>query len=408
MVTDIKKKLLDEWTFSWPIMNVLIGGRSSIDLPEIQIAGFEEATAFIKSYGYDPDKTHDARLMHAVICESLSFIERWLMPKEWKNGLQPPDEVLLCQDPRQLLLWACDRSVDVHQRKIWSCAVLRVMHTIAHIEGAFRYSDIDVARDEIIARVQSVVAYDERGDSWIQFDDQRIKLHKLEWKTQKSRDSVLLKLLHKRANVAETIYDMLGVRFIAEHQSDVMQIVKLLQKSHVISFPNAIPSRSRNSIIDADAFRVRVDQVRTEYMMGKISSEEFQIRLESMEIDPPEMDKENLHSGSEYRAVQMTCRQLIRTPRPLATLRKNLQHELEKMPVGNIFSRHVAELINVLRNISKLAGDDEFSFFPFEIQVMDKKAWDINTTGKASHTKYKKSQLKAARRRVLNEILPLA
>jgi uncharacterized protein (TIGR04562 family) len=127
-----------------------------------------------------------------------------------------------------------------------------------------------------------------------------------------------------------------------------------------------------------------------------------------MEIDPPEMDKENLHSGSEYRAVQMTCRQLIRTPRPLATLRKNLQHELEKMPVGNIFSRHVAELINVLRNISKLAGDDEFSFFPFEIQVMDKKAWDINTTGKASHTKYKKSQLKAARRRVLNEILPLA
>ncbi len=408
MAIDIKKKLLDEWTFSWPIMNVLIGGRSSIDLPEIQISGFEEATAFIKSYGYDPEKIHDARLMHAAICESLSFIERWLMPKEWKNGLQPPDEVLMCHDPRNLLLWACDRSSAAIQRRIWSCAILRVMHTIAHIEGAFRYSDIDVARDEIIGRIQSVVAYDERGDSWIQFDDQRIKLHKLEWKIQKSRDSVLLKLLHKRANVAETIYDMLGVRFIAEHQSDVMQIVKLLQKSHVISFPNAIPSRSRNSIMDAEAFRVYVEQLRTEYMMGKISSEEFQIRLESLELEPAEADKENLHSGSDYRAVQMTCRQLIRTPRPLTTLRKNLQHELERMPVGNVFSRHVAELINVLRNISRLSGDDEFSFFPFEIQVMDKKAWDINTTGKASHTKYKKSQLRAARRRVLNEIIPSA
>ncbi len=408
MAIDIKKKLLDEWTFSWPIMNVLIGGRSSIDLPEIQISGFEEATAFIKSYGYDPEKIHDARLMHAAICESLSFIERWLMPKEWKNGLQPPDEVLMCHDPRNLLLWACDRSSGAIQRRIWSCAILRVMHTIAHIEGAFRYSDIDVARDEIIGRIQSVVAYDERGDSWIQFDDQRIKLYKLEWKIQKSRDSVLLKLLHKRANVAETIYDMLGVRFIAEHQSDVMQIVKLLQKSHVISFPNAIPSRSRNSIMDAEAFRVYVEQLRTEYMMGKISSEEFQIRLESLELEPAEADKENLHSGSDYRAVQMTCRQLIRTPRPLTTLKKNLQHELERMPVGNVFSRHVAELINVLRNISRLSGDDEFSFFPFEIQVMDKKAWDINTTGKASHTKYKKSQLRAARRRVLNEIIPSA
>lgn len=406
MATDIKKKLLDEWTFSWPIMNVLIGGRSSIDLPEIQIAGFDEATLFLRSYGYDPDKIHDARLMHAAICESISFIERWLMPKEWKNGIQPPDEVLLCSDPRDLLLWACDRSPDKQQKRMWSCAVLRVMHTIAHIEGAFRYSSIDVARDEIVARIQSVVAYDERGDSWVQFDDQRIKLHKLEWKTQKSRDSVLLKLLHKRANVAETIYDMLGVRFIAEHQSDVMQIVKLLQKSHVISFPNAIPSRSRNSIIDPDVFRTTVDQMLSEYMMGKISSEEFQIRLESMQIDPPVMDKENLHSGSEYRAIQMTCRQLIRAPRPLTTLRKNLQAELEKMPLGNLFSRHIAELVSVLRNISRLSGDDEFSFFPFEIQVMDKNAWSINSTGKASHTKYKKSQLRAARRRVLNEILP--
>jgi uncharacterized protein (TIGR04562 family) len=405
MATDIKKKLLDEWTFSWPIMNVLIGGRSSIDLPEIQIAGLDEATTFLKSYGYDPDKTHDARLMHAAICEAISFIERWLMPKEWKGGNQPPDDVLLCSDARNLLLWACDRTAENQRRRIWSCAVLRVMHTIAHIEGAFRYSSIDVARDEIVARIQSVVAHDERGDAWVQFDDQRIRLYKLEWKTQKSRDSVLLKLLHKRANVAETIYDMLGVRFIAEHQSDVMQIVKLLQKSHVISFPNAIPSRSRNSIIDPDAFCALVEQLRSDYMMGKLSSEEFQIRMESMELPPPVVDKENLHSGTEYRAIQMTCRQLIRAPRPLTTLRKSLQSELEKMPLGNVFSRHIAELVSVLRNISRLSGDDEFSFFPFEIQVMDKSAWNINTTGKASHTKYKKSQLRAARRRVLNEIL---
>ena len=81
MTAESKKKLLDAWTFSWPVMNVLIGGRSSIDLPEIQISDRDEATAFVKSYGYDPEKIYDARLMHATICESLSFIERWLMPK---------------------------------------------------------------------------------------------------------------------------------------------------------------------------------------------------------------------------------------------------------------------------------------------------------------------------------------
>lgn len=408
MTTDAKKKLLDQWTFSWPILNVLIGGRSSIDLPEIQLSGFDEATAFVKSYGYDPDKTHDARLMHAVICESLCFIERWLMPKEWKNGVQPPDEVLRCHDPRYLLLWASDRNPAFNQRRMWSCAVLRVMHTIAHIEGAFRYSDIDVARDEIISRVESILAHDERGDAWIQHEDQRIRLHKLDWKTQKSRESVLLKLLHKRANVAETIYDMLGLRIITERQSDVMQVVNILYRSHVISFPNAIPSRSRNSLIDPDAFRVKVDSLRSDYLMGKISSEDFQHRLENLWVPPPADDKENMHSGAEYRAIQMTCRQLIRTPRPLSTLRKNLQTELARLPQDSIFANHLGELVNVLRNIARLTGDDEFSFFPFEIQVMDKQSWDINSTGKASHTKYKKSQLRAARRRVLNEILPLA
>jgi uncharacterized protein (TIGR04562 family) len=281
------------------------------------------------------------------------------------------------------------------------------MHTIAHIEGAFRYSDIDVARDEITARFQAIVAYDERGDTWIQYGDSRIKVHKLDWKTLKSRESVLLKLLHKRANVAETIYDMLGLRIVTETQSEVMQIVKMLYKSHVVSFPNAIPSRSRNSLLDADEFRVRMDQLRGEFMTGKLTEEQFVASLDHLEVSPPIEDKENMHSGVEYRAIQMTCRQLIRTPRPLTVLRKNLQAEIDSQPKSKVSRRNIEELVAVLRNIARLSGDDEFSFFPYEIQIMDKKSWEVSTVGKASHSRYKKSQLKAARRRVLNEVLPL-
>jgi uncharacterized protein (TIGR04562 family) len=408
MAADNRAKIAEDWSFSWPIMNVLIGGRSSIDLPEIQILNMDEATAFIKSYGYDPDKTHDARLMHATICEALGFIERWLMPKEWKAGVQPPAEVLTCHDPRNLLLWACDRDPQQNQRRIWSCAILRVMHTIAHIEGAFRYSDIDVAREEIESRFHSITAYDERGDTWIHHGDQRIMLHTMDWKHRKSRESVLLKLLHKRANVAETIYDMLGLRIVTENQSDVLRVIKMLHKSHIISFPNAIPSRSRNTIIDADKFKADLDQLISQLLSGKMSEAEFSVAIESLNIPPPEDSRENQHSGAEYHAIQLTCRQLIRTPKPLTILRKGLQQEMENLAQSQIQAPHVAELVNVLRNIAKLSGDDEFSFFPFEIQVMDIKSWEINTTGKASHSKYKKSQLKAARRRVLNEILPLA
>lgn len=404
---DKKRSLLDKWSFAWPVMNVLIGGRSSIDLPEIQMSSRDEASRFLKSYGYDPDRTHDARLIHATIVESLGFIERNLMPKEWKQGVVPPPQVMSCTDARDLLIWACDRSPDASLKRMWSCALLRVMHTIAHIEGAFRYSDIDSARDDIMGRFQSILSYQDQG-VWMTHGEHRVPLYKMEWKTQKSRESILLKLLHKRANVAETIYDMLGIRIVAHTQSDALQVIRMLYRSHVVSFPNAIPSRSRNSLIDPDVFHVQLDQARGELMTGSLSPEEFEAKLAGLRIGPPLDDKENQHSGADYQAIQLTCRQLIRTPRPLTTLRKNLEAAAEENSSNGPLACYLSEMASVLKNIARIRGDEEFAFFPFEVQVMDLKAWETNSTGKASHGRYKRSQVRAARRRVLNEILPLS
>lgn len=405
---DRKKQLLDKWGFSWPIINVLIGGRSSIDLPEINIANWDEAGLFIRSYGYDPERKRDARLIHGTIVEALAFIEHNLMPKEWKQGLVPPLEVLLCGDARDLLMWACNRAPEGNLKRIWSCAILRVMHTIAHIEGAFRYSDIDSARDEIMTRFQAITAHNLDGTIEMVHGEHRVALTKMDWKTQKSRESILLKLLHKRANVAETIYDMIGLRIVAKQQADVLQIVKMLYRSHVISFPNAIPSRSRNSIVDADKFHVLLDQMRGELMTGTLTAAQFEEKLQSMFVPPPEADKENLHSGSDYSAIQLTCRQLIRTPRPITSLQKNLVAAVAELPLDSELKIYLNEMAQVVKNIARISGDEEFAFFPFEIQVMDEKSWEINSTGKASHGRYKKSQIRAARRRVLNEILPLS
>lgn len=405
-----QKQLEDKWAFSWPVINVLIGGRSSIDLPEIAIANAEEAGQFIRSYGYDPERTRDARLIHATIVESLSFIEHNLMPKEWKQGMVPPPEVLNCSDARDLLMWACNRTPENNLRRIWSCALLRVMHTIAHIEGAFRYSDIDSARDEIMTRFQAITSFNADGSIEMFHGDHRIPLSRMEWKTQKSRESVLLKLLHKRANVAETIYDMIGLRIVAKHQADVLQIIKILYRSHVISFPNAIPSRSRNSIIDADVFHVQLDQMRGELMTGAMTAAQFETKINNMRVPPPVSEKENQHSGSDYAAIQLTCRQLIRTPRPITSLRKSLEAFVAEPSPGasEELKCYLNEMAQVVKNIARISGDEEFAFFPFEIQVMDEKSWEVNSTGKASHGRYKKSQVRAARRRVLNEVLPLS
>jgi len=46
-----KLQLADLWKFPWPLMDVLIGGQSSIDLNELRVGSWEEATKWLEAYG---------------------------------------------------------------------------------------------------------------------------------------------------------------------------------------------------------------------------------------------------------------------------------------------------------------------------------------------------------------------
>jgi len=404
--SDLRSALAQRWKFNWPIMGVMIGGESSIDLPTLTLQSLEEATRFLRSYGFDADNPDDARQLQAVIVESLSFIERNLMPKEWGQGLVPPAEVIDCRDPRDLLLWASDRDEKSRMRRLWSCALLRVMHTIGHIEGAFRYNSIDQARDQIMARFNVHVRRDAEGQLWIGEDDVKVRLARMEWKYSKPRESILLKLLHKRANVAETIYDVIGVRIVTERQSDVMLVVKILSQLHIVSFPNCNPSRARNTLLDADQFRVTMDDLRGRLMSNAISVEEFERTLAGMNIPPPESGTANPHSALNYRSIQMTGRQLIRTENPnFGWLRKLEDEAASASPEKAAILRDVVGFVRGWNGVDSELCDR--AFFPFEIQVMDNASYAHNSSGAASHGRYKRKQVRAARRRVLGDILQI-
>lgn len=401
-----RQKLAEQWKFSWPVMDVLIGGNSSIDLPHLLITSQEEATAFIESYGFDINREADLRRIHAAMIEALHFIEQELMPKEWAQGNTPPAELLNCLDPRQLLLWASDLNIEVRQRRDWSCALLRVMHTIFHIEGAFRYSSIDIAREQIMARFHKFIHRDSDGNLWLGDHDNRVALEHVEWKHKKSRQSILLKLLHKRANVAETIYDMIGVRIVTRRQSEVMQAVRLLRMHHIVSFPNFNPSRARNTLIDTVEYRRLTDDLRGRLMSGAITPEQFEMTIANIKVDPPAAETTNQHSARNYKSIQMTGRQLVRTINPNLGWLTKLKNEVCSMPPDR--QEMVSPILSYITEWHGMESEIETSaFFPFEIQVMDAAAYAENSSGPASHGRYKRSQIRAARRRVLADILQL-
>jgi uncharacterized protein (TIGR04562 family) len=398
--------LLKVWSFNWGIMDVLIGGKSSIDLQELKVRSWQDATEFLRYYGYDPDVPADAQKIHMVICEAWNFIEQYLMPFEWSRGKQPPSQLLYTHDARDIILAASDLRPEVATTQAWACAVLRVMHTIAHIDGVTKYADIEAARTQVMNRFLKFVFRDQDGK--LRFGDRQtsVILDRIEWKLRKSRESIILKLLHKKANVAETIYDLLGIRIITKRLADVMVVVKFLRDFHIVTFPNCNPSRARNSLIDVESFKHNVDMLREMLEDGRIKPQEFSNILQGLTKPlAAAQSAANPHTAKGYRAVQLTCRQLIRYPNPAMRWQEKLQRYLQEKTISEQAQQVCTEILQLAASESQ--EEQLEGFFPFELQVMDEASAAQNSIGEASHDRYKQSQVKAARRRVLNRVLSL-
>jgi uncharacterized protein (TIGR04562 family) len=398
--------LMKVWSFNWGIMDVLIGGKSSIDLQELKVRSWQDATEFLRYYGYDPDVPGDAQKIHMVICEAWNFIEQYLMPFEWSRGKQPPSHLLYTHDARDIILAASDLRPEVATTQAWACAVLRVMHTIAHIDGVTKYADIEAARTQVMNRFLKFVFRDQDGK--LRFGDRQtsVVLDRIEWKLRKSRESIILKLLHKKANVAETIYDLLGIRVITKKLADVMVVVKFLRDFHIVTFPNCNPSRARNSLIDVESFKHNVDMLREMLEDGRIKPQEFTNILQGLTKPLAVVNSAaNPHTAKGYRAVQLTCRQLIRYPNPAVRWQEKLRRYLQEKDLSESSRRICDEILQLVAGESQ--EEQLEGFFPFELQVMDEASAAQNSIGEASHDRYKQSQVKAARRRVLNRVLSM-
>jgi uncharacterized protein (TIGR04562 family) len=406
-----RERLVKRWAFNWPLMGVLVGGDSAIDLPQLYVKNREEALNFLANYGFDQNDPADRRAVHATIAEAITFIERQLMPSEWAKGVQPPKEILECTDATELLLWASSRDHNLKNYRDWACAILRVMHTIAHFQGVQLKADLEVARAQIMGRFEKFLFYDKQGVLHLGEERDSVELEQVEWKYGKTRESIILKLLHKPGNVAETIYDVLGIRIVTKRKSDVMMVVKLLRTHFLVTFPNIIPKRSRNTIMGIDQFKRHVGRLRKALKDGQISPEEFIDRIErDFDVSDGEIQNSNPHSSTTYRSIQLTCRQLIRYHDPRLEWQGKLESYLSGLDEASIKRHH--HLLNQVVRFSKnwqaqRSGEEVAVFYPYEIQILDRESKLEVEHGQASHDRYKKSQVRTARKRILSEILGL-
>ena len=398
--------LLKVWSFNWGVMDVLISGRSPIDLADLRFRNWYDATEFLKYYGYDPDDPRDAKVVHSVIVEAWNFIEKELMPREWQKGKRPPKKLLYAEDARDIILAASDLRPEARYLQIWACSLLRVMHTIAHINGVQRLLNSTAARDQIMQRFMSLIFRDDQGELWFGKKTLSIPIYQVEWKYEKTRESMILKLLHKTANVAETIYDMIGVRIVTHRLSDVMVVAKFLRYFHAVTFANCNPSRAKNSLIDVKAFRENFDMLRKMLENGTLGKNEFTDLLNAIARHPSShRGVKNPHSSKNYRSIQLTCRQLIRYEDPAKAWLRKISEALVGEGLSESRRQLLGEILNLTRGYDAAHNGEDAGFFPFEVQIMDRETFQNNLMGSANHQAYKGAQIRSARRRVLGNVL---
>ncbi len=372
------------------VTQVVLGGGSPIDLDALRVHSREAALDFTLNYGYDMAVPAQRAHVMRVYEDALDFLEGVVLEG---TDLHVLSEVVQLEDPLDLLLMASERPPTLRGR--WACALLRVMHTLFHVDHNVNLRSLPEIQRQVF----------ERYDRFLLQEDGRLLLRgaydvplvAVERKENKDRVSMLLKMLHKPENVAETIYDQIGIRFVAEDHLGVLMVIRFLLDHHVLMPTHIKPSRSRNMMIDLQALDAWMEDLPSAFCIQDLSPDRRRDLSARLALKTA-VAGQNPFSSREYAAIQFTARTLVRLPSPATRALETLQERLQTM--GD------TELSDLARIPELIQETEEFTFFfAHEVQVMELSGFQNAQSGPASHAEYKQRQRDAARRRVLQGIL---
>jgi uncharacterized protein (TIGR04562 family) len=390
-----------KWKIGESVLDVLIGGVSFLDTKDGFKGNFtdnDSAEKFLQGYGYDIIDPIELAELQGNMQEAIRFIKRYFLKPENPEGLalEVPKKLNDILDVRELLMLAS--SDDNIENRNWACAILRVVHTINHVDRDIRTHYFGEIQKQIFDRFYRHLHRDEGGQLYLgrsAEDPLRVDLVEFEVKPKKARDSTLMKLLHKPESVAEELFDRVGLRFITKSRVDSIRVIHFLEQTHSIVAANIKPSRSRNTLIDTKAFR--------EVLKQDLEEEALEERLD--EVPYPEGKAQDAKAGinqftsQHYRAIQFTCRQLIKIRNSLADEIRELKHASKGIEISPAFQAVIDKMDP--RQVQRVIR----FFYPFEIQVMDELSFIENEKGRSAHREYKSAQQKAALLRVMGSLV---
>ncbi len=374
---DLKERLLETFEeMPYELFDVVLSNKSFLDINNLTVESYEQAHAYMKNYGYDLDNTTHAEQVQAILSEAKQFLQTYLLedPEGKTPTLIIPPNVMWEDDLRNFLVMASDKERSITQR--WACGILRIAHTITHVENDLSKYFFQGIKKQIFSRFMTHLHVNNKGEYFLGRGRAQIPLKMFEMKSEKTKESLIMKLLHKKENVTADVFDRVGVRIVANDKLDVILVLRYLSENHVISFANIKPSRTRNTLIDTEQLIAGIEKLKNTDVSDMTEEQLREFLKPFLTFDKtltPEQEEllreNNPYSSTQYTSIQLTARQLITIQDPFNI---NLSYKF---------------------------------FFPFEIQILDHDSYVESRTGRASHDEYKKSQIIAVRKRVLGNVI---
>jgi hypothetical protein len=402
---------LNDYVFTWETFDVVCSGKSSLDAKNYltELYDKDQVANFLNGYGFNISDPVEGAELFGIFQEALQFIKRYFLIEGNPEGLplKVPNYLYTITNISELFLAATGNSNFKlkTEESLWAGVVLKVMHTILHTDKDLRARYFSTVQQQIFDRFYKFIHRDNENRLFLKNETGvSIALFDFQTKAKKTRDSIIIKLLHKQENVAEELFDRIGVRIITYNKLDTLRVIKFLHTNYVIMINNIKPSRSQNTLVDLNLLRRRVFGLYKMAVRNQLAEEEFYQKMNTLiaESYPRSAghSEKNIHSSEEYRAIHFTGRQLIKYRNPfMASF-----NEVRKLALKDKENPLSQSLLSL--DTSAISRDVRF-FYPFEVQITDYESHLKNTQGEASHHEYKRSQLRSAMKRIFRPIIEL-
>jgi len=315
----------------------IIEGGSIVDWPRLYFTSSGQVDEFLRSCEYDPENRLHVERLSDIHRGAVEYMRAAL-------GIDVPADLVRPQKPQDIFLAA---SVPGPQRSP-ACMILKVMHVIHHLEARELLYHLPVSERQLFSRVEKRVSATVADMQELGFPIDNYQA------SQKTKDSLITKLLSKRKDTAAQVFPRIRFRIITSQRKGILQVMFYL-KRHLLPFPYVIPGESANTL-----------------------ASEHCLFQEAFGIDLP-------------------------------------QAEGLTWPVSNPFSHRNFRVVSIVVDVPVRVDDladashrwllSKFGhvvFIPTEFQVFDKATYFLNESGPAAHEHYKSRQI----REVIGRLYP--